>query len=108
MRTLQYKVTGQRLRPIGDHTGLVAGTEGYLKASFVFDSSWDGCKIVASFSPDGHNATVLEKDGTCVIPAKALIGSTFEVRAEGRRDNYSIRTNPVIERQSGGVSDANS
>lgn len=102
MRTLKYKVVGQRLRPIGDHTGLVAGTEGYLEASFVFDSSWDGCKIVASFSPEGRDAVVLNVDGTCVIPAQALIGSTFEVRVEGRRDNYSIRTNPVIERQSGG------
>lgn len=102
MRTLQYKVTGTRLRPIGDHTGLVAGTEGYLKASFVFDSSWDGCKIVASFSPGGRNAVVLDKDGTCYIPAQALIDPTFEVRVEGRRDKYVIRTNPVFERQSGG------
>lgn len=101
MRTLKYKVVGQRLRPIGDHTGLVAGTEGYLLASFAFDSSWDGCKIVASFSPEGRDAVVLN-GGMCVIPAQALIGSTFEVRVEGRRDNYSIRTNPVIERQLGG------
>lgn len=102
MRTLRYKVVGQRLRPIGDHTGLVAGTEGYLLASFVFDSSWDECKIVASFSPNDNNAVILDVDGTCVIPAEALSNSTFEVRVEGRRDKYSIRTNPVIERQSGG------
>lgn len=103
MRTLQYKVTGQRLRPIGNHTGLVAGTEGYLKASFTFDSDWNGCKVVASFSPNGEDAVFLDNDNSCIIPKKALTGSTFEVRVMGRRDNYSISTNPVIERQSGGV-----
>lgn len=102
MRTLQYKVVGTRLRPIGDHTGLIARTEGYLKATFTFDSDWDRCKIAASFSPDGRDAALLDEHGSCVIPAQALIGPTFEVRVEGRRDNYSIRTNPVIERQSGG------
>lgn len=104
MRTLTYKVIGQRLIPTGDHTGLIAGSEGYLQASFKFDNDWDGCKKVASFYyNDVEDAVVLKADDTCLLPAKALVNDIFEMRLDGRKDNYRILTNRIRETQSGGV-----
>ena len=31
MRTLQFSVSGQKLSKDGDHSGLIAGTRGYLQ-----------------------------------------------------------------------------
>ena len=104
MRTLYYKVIGQRLRPVGDHTGLVAGTRGYLKACFAFESDWNSYKKVASFynASGKEYAVPLNVDGTCDIPAEALTDSTFEVKVWGQLGITTISTNPVRERQSGG------
>ena len=104
MRTLYYKVIGQRLRPVGDHTGLVKGTQGYLKACFLFESEWNVYKKVASFyGEDGTEyAIVLDADGTCMIPSQALTYSTFEVRLWGQINDTVIPTNLVREHQSGG------
>ena len=33
MRTLIYKVTDQQLSPVGDHSNIVAGSKGYLRAN---------------------------------------------------------------------------
>lgn len=104
MRTLYYKVIGQRLRPVGDHTGLVSGTKGYLKACFSFESDWASYKKVASFyNANGKEYAVpLNADGTCDIPPEALTDSTFEVKVWGQMGSTIISTNPVRERQSGG------
>ena len=105
MRTLLYKVTGQRLVPVGDHTGLIAGSKGYLIAKFEFDDDWDGCVKVASFYVDENEyAELLDLDNSCTIPQEALTESIFEVRLEGRRKGYRIPTNRVRENQSGGDS----
>jgi hypothetical protein len=104
MRTLTYKVTGQRLIPVGDHTGLIAGTEGYLQAKFEFDDDWKDCKKVASFYINNdEDALPLNEDDTCMIPSKALSESIFELRVEGRKTDYRILTNRIREKQSGGV-----
>ena len=49
MRTLVHKVTDQQLSPVGDHSNIVAGSKGYLRARFEFNNEWDGCTKVASF-----------------------------------------------------------
>ena len=105
MRTLTYEVKGQRLVPVGNHNGIVAGTKGYLKAKFICDNDWKGCKLAASFFVNGveEYAVLLEADDSCMIPEEALTGSFFEVSLEGRRDNYKITSRRVRERQIGGV-----
>lgn len=105
MRTLTYKVTGQRLVPVGDHAGLVSGSKGYLRAQFEFDNDWDDCVKVASFYVDENEyAERLDSDDSCVIPQEALTDSVFEIRLEGRRKNYCIPTNRIREKQLGGDS----
>lgn len=49
MRTLQFSVSGQKLSTAGDHSGLIAGTRGYLQTAYNFDSEWDGCRKAAVF-----------------------------------------------------------
>ena len=105
MRVLTYKVKGQRLIATGNHSGLIAGTKGYVKALFEFDKDWDGCIKVVSFFNDGEYAIKLDDSNTCYIPNEALTNQTFKVKVEGRKqDGYCIFTDPIIERQKGGVS----
>lgn len=103
MRTLSYKIIGQRLIPVGDHTGLIAGTKGYLRAQFEFDNDWDDCLKVASFyAYKEEYAELLNSENSCIIPQEALTESEFEVQLEGRSKNYRILTNRITETQSGG------
>ncbi len=103
MRVLTYKVKGQRLTTTGNHSGLIAGTKGYLKAQFEFDDDWKDCVKVASFISNGEHAAKLDESNSCLIPNEALTSSTFEVKVEGRRsDGYCIVSGPVTERQKGG------
>lgn len=99
MRTLDYSVKGQRLLRVGDHNFLIAGTEGYLCASFEFDESWDDCVKVASFFNDGKEYAVVLENDVCVIPKAALTGSSFEVSVEGRKKNYRILSMKIKENQ---------
>lgn len=103
MRTLLYKVVGQRLMPMGDHTGLIIGTEGYLQARFEFNMDWEGCKKVVSFYyNDDERAELIDENCTCMIPAEVLTNTTFKMRVEGRKQDYRILTNCIREEQSGG------
>ena len=99
MRTLEYIVKGQRLLRAGDHGSLVAGTEGYLRAHFTFDESWDDCAKVVSFYNNDEEHAVILKDDACDIPKEALTGSSFKVAVEGRRKNYRILSTKITETQ---------
>ena len=104
MRVLTYKVKGQQLIATGKHSGLIAGTKGYLKAQFEFDDDWKDCVKVASFINGNEHAVKLDENNTCLIPNEALTGSTFKVKVEGRRsDSYRIMTGSITERQKGGI-----
>ena len=104
MRTLAYRVEGQRLEPIGDHSGIKAGSKGYLRARFEFNEDWDGCIKVASFYYGGiEYACMLDKDDSCDIPEEVLVGSSYSVSVEGRKDDYRIPSRTITERQLGGA-----
>ena len=104
MRTLAYRVEGQRLEPIGDHSGIKAGSKGYLRARFEFNEDWDGCIKVASFYYGGiEYACMLDKNDSCDIPEEVLVGSSYSVSVEGRKDDYRIPSRTITERQLGGA-----
>lgn len=103
MRTLEYEVTGQQIKPVGDHSGIVSGSIGYLKAQFKFSEEWDDCVKVASFFYDGDEyAKKLDEENSCEIPPEALKGLYFEVSVEGRKLGYRIPSRRIKERQIGG------
>ena len=101
MRTLSFNVKGQaiRLDPSCNFRGLVAGSNGYLNAKFNLDSSWDGCRIAASFWNGKDEYAVLLENSECKIPTEALSGNMVGVSLTGKKNDYQIKTNKVYFRQ---------
>lgn len=101
MRTLKFIIAAQAIikDPDCDFTGIVAGTEGYLRAEFSVSGEWAGCRMAAVFSSLGKEYPQPIKDGSCVIPAEALEWDNFGVRVVGQRDGYRITTNEVKVKQ---------
>ena len=110
MRTLKFIVNGQIITqdPSCDFSGLVPGSDGYLKAEFSFSKEWDGCvKAAAFYSRLGkeYDPQMLKDGKSCVIPAEALSKKIFKVQIQGRntKTNQSLTTNKVVVNQNGGA-----
>lgn len=101
MRTLKFIITGQKITkdPDCDFSGIVAGTEGYLRAEFSFSEEWQGCRMAAVFSSLRKEYPRPIKNGSCEIPAEALAWDYFGVRVVGQRENYRITTNEIKIKQ---------
>lgn len=102
MRILQFVADGQRLKKQTncDFSGLVAGSEGYLRASFTFSDEWDGCKKAASFwMSDKEYAVLLDDTNSCLIPSDALVESAFEVSVTGAKPGYKLNSTRTKVRQ---------
>lgn len=104
MRILEFNVTKQRLKkkPGCDFSGLVAGSVGYLKATFQFsDDEWSKCttKIARFWLGEKEYAIQLNKVDSCDIPPEALVGDRFEVSIIGVAPGYKIETNKIRIRQ---------
>lgn len=102
MRTLSFKVDGQRIKKQAncDFSGLVAGSMGYLRAKFTFSEDWLGCKKAASFwVGDKEHPALLDDDDSCMIPPEALVGELFKVSVVGVSPNYKIVTSKTKVKQ---------
>lgn len=107
MRTLKFVVNGQTITqdPNCNFGGLYPGSEGYLKAEFVFDKEWENTvKVVGFFSNMGkeYEPRLLKDGKTCIIPADALKNRIFKVQVMGRRGEHKLITNKVVINQKGG------
>lgn len=107
MRTLKFIVRNQIIEqdPRCDFSGLVPGTEDYLKAEFSFSSEWNGCTKVVAFSSmmgEEYEPQLLQDGKSCIIPAEALERRAFKIRVLGKRDSFRITTDKVIVHQNGG------
>lgn len=109
MRTLRFIVDGQAMSPDSscDFSGLIPGSEGYLRAEFSFTSEWNGCaKVAAFYSPMGieYEPQVLKDGKSCIIPAEALKKRSFKIQVigENREKRYKLKTNEVAVCQNGG------
>lgn len=108
MRTLSFIVEEQilKINPECDFSDLVPGTEGYLKAEFIFSKDWNGyAKIAAFSSPMGteYEPQILKDGRTCIIPAEALVRRKFKVQVQGKGlDGNVMKTNKVTICQNGG------
>ena len=103
MRILEFEVKGQTIekREGSDFSGLVAGTDGYLQAKFIFKGNeWRECIKAASFFSDGvEYAAILDSNNTCVIPKEALTRRRFSVSITGIRKGFKIKTNRTDVKQ---------
>lgn len=101
MRTLEFKVDKQRLTKDGDFDHIVAGSKGYLRASFMFSEDWNNCLKVASFYDDHRNEYARPIiDGACDIPDEVTDGKIFRLRVIGKRGtDYQLTTNVLLIEQ---------
>lgn len=100
MRNLNFKVTKQILEKVGDFSGLVSGTVGYLTATFEFSEEWDGCLVAASFfDRTGKEYPALIEKGRCEIPEEVLTYKHFRLKLVGIKNNYKITTNEIKVKQ---------
>lgn len=99
MRELRFGVSGQTLRKTGDFSGIVAGSKGFLRCRFDFDSTWDGFAKVAAFTgEDGTEHAERIASGTCAVPDEVTSGD-FTVRVVGKRDGARAETTAATVRQ---------
>lgn len=107
MRVLKFIVDGQTIRqdPSCDFSGLVPGTEGYLKLQFSFSKEWNGAtKVVGFYSKLGKEYTpqVLKNGTDCMVPAEATKNRLFKIRVIGKGSELILRTNKIAIEQKGG------
>lgn len=107
MRTLKFNVNKQiiTLDPNCDFSGLIPGSEGYLKAVFSFSPEWKKhVKVAAFYSILGteHPPQLLEDGKSCMIPAEALKNRKFKVQVIGKDGDVKLKTNKVTVSQNGG------
>lgn len=97
MRTLKFNVNDQILKKddFCDFSNLVAGTEGYLEASFIFSNNWNGCKKAAVFLSSGKDYPIPIIDNKCDIPKEALKDYYFKMYIVGEKDGYRLITNTI-------------
>jgi len=100
MRTLQFKVAGQKLSKDGDFSGIVAGTKGYLQTAYNFDGEWDGCRKVAVFVRYDKKYPAPIVNGRCAVPDEITGYKCWKVYLIGERNGYRITTNEVEVKQS--------
>lgn len=107
MRTLKFIVNGQTIRsdPNCDFTGLVPGSEGYLKIEFAFSSEWSKfTKVVTFWSSLGKEMApqILEDGKTCMVPNEILSRRIFGIQVIGKKDDFKLVTNKIFVHQEGG------
>lgn len=104
MRTLEFKVDGQKLskNETCNFDDIVSGSSGYLQAKFIFDKSWNGYIKAAVFTERKTESAVRVKDNVCMIPAEVLTRRSFTVRVAGRNKiGTTVQTNSITVEQRG-------
>lgn len=106
MRTLQFLISGQKLKKVGDFSNIVPGTKGYLKCSFDFDGDdWMNHKIVAIFeNANGEFYEEILPNRTCKVPDEVTDKNSFKLRLVGAKFgdiNSRLTTNRVLICQEG-------
>ena len=108
MKTLKVIVDDQLIRPdpnCNDFNNLVPGTEGYVRAEFIFSKEWNNTARVASFRSmlgREYPPQVLLDGRSCMIPAEALERRAFKVQIIAKRKESKLITNKLVVRQNGG------
>lgn len=102
MRTLMFVVNKQHIEKQGDFSGLVAGSRGYLNASFKFSNDWAGYRKVAVFTCKSGEYPALIVGDRCAVPDEAAACPTFKVHVVGRGssgDTVTSGRTTVIQRR---------
>jgi len=103
MKTVDFIVSGQSLKPKDRISGLISGSKNYIQFRFGFDKEWSGHKIAAVFHgvSAGEDEAVAVVNGVCTIPDAAASQKVFKVSLVGAAKNDRITTNQVTVRMEG-------
>ena len=106
MRTLNFRVKGQKLDQEGDFSNLIPGSSEYLQAEFEFDTEWSGMMKVAEFRrlnlPDTTCWAVKISNNKCMVPTEVLSGNRWYINVIGQnREGIRFPTGRVEVRQDG-------
>lgn len=105
MRTLEFKVNGQKLlkEKSCNFSGITPGSEGYLKAHFLFSPEWAGSVRVAEFrtyaSSEPVSVPIINNE--CIIPAEVTAGKAWYIKVIGKKGDVIIPTENCRVRQEG-------
>lgn len=102
MKVLGFDVNGTDIskNPKCDFDGLVRNS-GNLMARFNLSKEWSGYKVAVSFFKLGEEYPELIRNGSCIIPQKALSWKEFSVQVVGIKDGTIMKTNKLIIKQEG-------
>lgn len=104
MRTLKFNVNKLNIErdPSCDFSGLVPGTEGYIRVEFEFSKVWENTvRVVAFYDGVKEYPAVLEDGKSCVIPPEVTKRQLFGIRVLGGREGFKITTDRIIIEQDG-------
>lgn len=99
-RTLEFVVKRQSIKKSSscDFSGLVSGTEGYLRAKFLFSNEWDEFNKIAIFKMLQEIRMVkIDRYGECEIPYDILKTSSFSVGVIGEKKEKGKRVRMVTD-----------
>ena len=105
MRVLKFDVNGQNLSKSKncDFSGIVPGSDGYLKARFTFSNDWYGMVKVAEFRTYASSEPVPVPiiNNECMVPSEVTGGDKWYVKAIGKKGDVIIPTGNCRVRQEG-------
>lgn len=100
MRKLRFMAEGMALSRVSPTTGIVAGSEGYLRAEFDLSEDYEGCRVYATFRGDsGGEWAERVVDGSCGVPTEVTGGRAWGVSLTAVSDGFRLDTNEVTVRQ---------
>lgn len=93
MRTIEFDVNQQRIKPTNSITFVYGGTDNYLQLVFKFDENWDGCvKGIAFGKREERVAKLLDQNGSCTVPKEAFDEKELVFYLVGKKKNYRVQT----------------
>lgn len=102
MRTLSFKVDGQKLSKDGDFSNIIRGSKRYLRCKFSFEGNdWDRHRLIAVFEVnDEEHAVLLNPDKTCLVPDEVTNASSIILYVVGvLRDEKIVTNKELIEQR---------
>ena len=102
MRTLSFKVNGQKLSKDGDFSNIIRGSKRYLQCKFCFEGNdWIRHRLIAVFEANGEeHAVLLRPDKTCLVPDEATDASSIVLTVVGvLGDEIIVTNNELIEQR---------
>ena len=100
MRNLRFTAAGMALSRVSPTAGIVAGSEGSLRAEFDLSEDYEDCNVYATFRDDSGNEWAERVvDGSCGVPAEVTGGRFWGVSLTAVREGFRLDTNEVTVRQ---------